>query len=253
MPSPPPLALAYHGVADVPLSEDPHGLFVRPRDLRRHIRALRRWGYELVTFGELAARAAEGRGPGSAALTFDDGLADNLHQLVPVLREEGARATVFVVSEWLGKPYPYRPASRMLTTEELVDLHRAGVEIGGHTATHPDLTTLSAAAAESDLRAGRETLSELLGADVDVLAYPFGRATEETREAAARAGFRAACRTSANGAWSDPLNLPRQDMDNPGTMLGLRLKRDDRYEPLMRTAPGRALRRAVRVAKDVVR
>lgn len=253
MPSPPPLALAYHGVADVPIREDPHGLFVRPRDLRRHIRALRRWGYELVTFGELAARAAEGRGPGSAALTFDDGLADNLHQLLPVLREEGARATVFVVSGWLGKPYPYRPGARLLTPDELVDLHRAGVEIGGHTATHPDLTTLSAGAAEADLRHGRETLAELIGAPVDVLAYPFGRATEQTRAAAERAGFRAACRTSGNGAWSDPLNLPRQDMDNPGTMLGLRLKRDDRYEPLMRARTARAVRRAVRLAKGVVR
>jgi peptidoglycan/xylan/chitin deacetylase (PgdA/CDA1 family) len=253
MPSPPPLALAYHGVADVPLREDPHGLFVRPRDLRRHIRALRRWGYELVTFGELAARAAEGRGPGSAALTFDDGLADNLHELVPVLREEGARATVFVVSEWLGKPYPYRPASRMLTTEELVDLHRAGVEIGGHTATHPDLTTVSASTAERDLRAGRETLEDLIGAAVDVLAYPYGRATAESREAAGRAGFRAAARTSANGSWSDPLDLPRQDMDNPATMLGLRLKRDDRYEQAMGLAPARALRRAVRAAKGVWR
>src|SRR4051794_8752711 len=33
----PPLALAYHGVADVALRDDPHGLFVRPRDLERQV------------------------------------------------------------------------------------------------------------------------------------------------------------------------------------------------------------------------
>ena len=53
-----PLALAYHGIADVPPRHDPHALFVRPDDLRRHVERLRGWGYELVPFGELAARAA---------------------------------------------------------------------------------------------------------------------------------------------------------------------------------------------------
>src|SRR5215211_5659995 len=95
--SPPPLALAYHGVGDVPLRQDPYGLFVRRRDLQRQIRRLKSWGYRVVRFGELAARIREGRGVGHAALTFDDGPADNLHSLVPLLRSEGVPATVFLV------------------------------------------------------------------------------------------------------------------------------------------------------------
>jgi hypothetical protein len=38
------------------------------------------------------------------------------------------------------------------------------------------------------------------------------------------------------------LDIPRQDITNASTMLGLRLKRDDRYEPLMRRLPFRAAR-----------
>ena len=82
----PPLALAFHGVADVSLRRDPQGLFVAPAELRRHLRRLRAWGYRLVTFSELASLAGRGRAAGHAALTFDDGLVDNLESLVPLLR-----------------------------------------------------------------------------------------------------------------------------------------------------------------------
>lgn len=253
MPTPPPLALAYHGVSDVPPREDPHGLFVRPRDLRRHIATLRRWGYELVTFGELAARAARGAHAGACALTFDDGFSDNLHALVPLLEQEGAPATVFVVSGWLGRPHPDAPSARIVTEAELRDLAARGIEIGGHTATHPDLTTLTAEAAREELATGRAALEAITGRAVDVLAYPYGRATPEVAAAAAAAGFRAACRTSGNGAWDRPLDLPRQDVGNRTTMLGLRLRRDGRYEPLVRHLPARAVRRAAHAVKGLGR
>ena len=249
----PPLILAYHGVGDVPLRRDPHGLFVRPRDLRRQIATLRRWGYELLTCGAIAERVASGQGAGVAALTFDDGYADNLDELLPVLEETRAPATVFVVSGWLGKPHPVTPFRRLLTDAELVQLHAAGVEIGGHTATHPDLTTLAPEEAQAELERGRRELEELIGNPVTVAAYPFGRATAETRRCAHAAGFTAAVRTSAQGSWSDPFDLPRQDVENAGTRLGFRLKRDDRYEPLVRTLPGRAARRALRHARALVR
>jgi peptidoglycan/xylan/chitin deacetylase (PgdA/CDA1 family) len=39
--------------------------------------------------------------PGAAAITFDDGYADNLHQAEPVLRQHGACATLFVATGFL--------------------------------------------------------------------------------------------------------------------------------------------------------
>lgn len=251
--APPPLALTYHGVADVPLRRDPHHLFVRPRDLERQIAKLRTWGYEIVKFGELALRVGQGRSQGCAALTFDDGLADNLHALVPILEAAEATATVFVVSGWLGRPYPVAPWTRMLTADELRLLSAAGVEIGAHSVTHPDLTSLSYADALDELAGSKTALEEVVGAPVETAAYPYGNANAETRAAAREAGFRAACRTLGEGSWGDPFDLPRQAMENRASLTGLRLKRQGRYELLMRLRAARGARRLSRRLREVAR
>ena len=252
-PARPPLALTYHGVSNVPLRRDPHHLFVRPDDLVRQIAALRSWGYELVTFGDLANHVAGGSGDGKAALTFDDGFADNLHTLAPLLGRVAAPATVFVVSDWLGKPHPTAPWTTILTADDVRALHSQGIEIGAHTATHPDLSKLLYADALRELASSKQALEQLLQAPVDVAAYPYGTASADTRAAACDAGFRAACRTLGAGTWADPFDLPRQAMENRASLIGLRLKRAGRYEPLMqlRTARGvRRLSRRVREAMD---
>lgn len=239
---PPPLILAYHGVSDVPAHLDPEGLFIAPRQLRRQIARLRRWGYEFLTFGDMAERVAAGRGAGHVALTFDDGLLDNLEQLAPLLLDERIPATVFVTTGWMGEPHPSVPYARNMTPDEVRELHRSGVEIGGHTVSHPDLTALPFEQAREEVRLGCEQLAEITGAPVDVFAYPFGFATAETIRATGAAGVRAACRVAAEGSWDEPLNLPRQDT-NTKSAFGLWLKRDDRYERAMRHKPAKALRR----------
>jgi peptidoglycan/xylan/chitin deacetylase (PgdA/CDA1 family) len=250
---PPPLALVYHGVAEVSLGRDPDRLFVRAEDFRRQVARLQDWGYRLVSFGDLAREVERSGGAGHAALTFDDGLVDNLETLAPLLAELGAPATVFVVSGWLGEKHPAAPWTRIVTADELRDLAKAGVEIGGHSVTHADLSALSYEGALEELAQGKRELEEVLGEPVEVAAYPYGRANEETVRAAREAGFHSACGASARGSWSDPLFLPRQDMDNGCTLLGLRLKRDDRYEPLMRFLPARALRRISRQVVTALR
>src|SRR5262245_61038035 len=244
----PPLALVYHGVAEVSLGRDPDALFVAPRELRRHIEKLEKWGYRLLSFGELASGVARNGGHGLAALTFDDGFVDNLELL-----DIGVPATVFVVSGWLGQPHPSASWTRILTADELRELRAAGIEIGAHTVTHPDLSALPYEQAREELAESKRRLEEVLGEPVEVAAYPYGLATEETARACRDAGFRAACVTTGRGDWGDPHLLPRQDMENGATLFSLRLKRDGHYEPLMRFLPARAARRIVRRARAALR
>lgn len=84
----------------------------------------------------------------------------------------------------------------MLSADQLLALHRAGMEIGAHPAGHPVLTALSNAAARSDIAAGRAGLQEIIQAPVDLFAYPGGlpgRDFERRHAAMLRAqGFQAA-------------------------------------------------------------
>jgi peptidoglycan/xylan/chitin deacetylase (PgdA/CDA1 family) len=247
---PPPLALVYHAVGEVSPRRDPHGLFVRPKDLRWQIERLTSWGYETVTFGELARKAKAGTADGFVALTFDDGYVDNLDVLVPILNEYSATATVFVVSSWFGKDHPVTPWERILTSDEVRELHRSGIEIGSHTRTHPDLTSITYEEALAEWAESKVELEGAIGAPVAVAAYPFGSADPDAVHACREAGYEAAGRTSGNGAWHKPHELPRQDMDSWSTRLGLRLKRSDHYEGLMRFKGVRAFRRLSRKAKS---
>ncbi len=237
-----PLCLAYHAVGRVPLRQDPHRLFTAPEALRRHVARLRAYGYRFVTVGELARRVAAGAGAGLVALSFDDGFDDALPDVLG-----GLPATVFPVTGWLGGPHPDAPSWRIRSAESLRVLQRAGVEIGGHTVTHPDLTKLAPNEARRELRDSRRMLEEMLEAPVEVAAYPYGLADEATRAACAAAGYRAAVQITGQGSWDEPYALPRQNMLAGCTTAGLRLKRDGRYEDFVaRPVPrrvGRALRR----------
>jgi peptidoglycan/xylan/chitin deacetylase (PgdA/CDA1 family) len=235
-----PLALAYHGIGTRAVRDDPHGLFVSWARLRRHVAWLRRRGYSLVTFGELVARGEDGL----CALTFDDGF-----ESCSALAELGVPATVFVTTGWLGGWHPDVPDARVLSEEGVRRLHAAGVEIGAHTATHPDLTTLGFDAARDELASSRVALEALLDAPVTSAAYPYGRATADTVRACEATGFAAACRTSGFGSRSTPLDYPREDMDGPASLPGLGLKAAGRYEPLMRRRAARAVRRAGRLVR----
>ena len=237
-----PLVLAYHGVGDVPLRREPNGLFVRADEVLKHVRQLRAWGYTLMTFGALADRVAAGDADGCGCITFDDGLADNVAALTAL----GSPCTLFPVSGWLGAYHAEIPWARIVSPDELRSLADAGVEVGSHSHTHPDLSTLSYREVRDELEASKRRLEEVLDRPVDVLAYPYGKANGDTIQACRDAGFRAACRNSGQGSWDDLHNLPRQDMNNGSTMISLRLKRDDLYEPLVRQLPFRAVRAVVR-------
>lgn len=249
----PPLCLAYHGVADVPLRRDVHGIFTRPRDLRRHIARLRSWGYGLLPFGEWALLATTGGAGGSACLTFDDGLEDNLTTLLPLLRELDVPATVFVASAWLGGPHPDAPWAPILDADGVRALAEAGVEIGAHSAEHSDLTKLPYDEVVADILRGRQELEAVLDRPVPLLAYPYGAVSDETVRAARAAGFLYACDTGGHGSFDEPLRLPRQAMANDSTLLGLRLKRSNRYERLMRRPGPRLIRKVKRLAQRAVR
>jgi peptidoglycan/xylan/chitin deacetylase (PgdA/CDA1 family) len=244
--------LCYHGVGPATMETDPAFLRVHPADFRAQVRLLLDAGFRFVTVAEFAERADGHRPPpGLVALSFDDGMDDNHHIVLPILREYRIPATVFVTTGLIGEANPWMSpdsGARMMTIEELRDLASAGFEIGSHTVTHPDLSELDYKSCLAEMLESSRTLERLLGSPVRTFAYPFCHFGPAAVAAAKEAGFFAAVTCHGRGGWNR-FELRRSMISRKdGTGIFL-LKLTDLYQPLFNSLPGRLLRAATRRAR----
>lgn len=110
------------------------------------------------------APAAVAAAPTVVSLTFDDGNADQMNA-AQILNDNGLKGTFYIPSGSVG-------TQNYLTLANLQALASAGHEIGGHTVTHPDLTTLTTDEATRQICNDRVNLSNW-GFQVRNFAYPF--------------------------------------------------------------------------------
>jgi peptidoglycan/xylan/chitin deacetylase (PgdA/CDA1 family) len=248
------VVVGYHGVDDVPRAADPENLCVAPARFRAQLALLIDAGFELLTVAELAARAGGGSPPaGLAAISFDDGLEDNHRVLLPILRETGVPATVYVTTGLIGRANPWRgDGARYMTADQLRDLHAAGIELGAHTINHPDLSRLSEADCEREVAGSVAALEELIGADVRTFAYPFCNYGEAAVAAVRRAGLLAAVTCEGHGDWT-PHTMKRALITGKDGMPSFVAKLWDVYQPAFDSRPGRVVRAATRGARGRVR
>lgn len=248
--------LCYHGVGTTTAEEDPSFLRVNPDTFRAQVDLLLSAGFRLVTVAELASRMNGGPPPpGLAALSFDDGMDDNHHVVLPILRERGAAATVYVTTGMVGKPNPWlAPAvgSRMMTGDELRELAAAGFELGAHTVTHPDLSKLSFEQCMREMTESRDELARISGAPVRTFAYPFCLYSEGAVAAAQAAGFEAAVTCHERGGWS-PYELQRPMITGKDGLASFVAKLAGAYYPFFHSRTGRLLRVTTRTLRARVR
>jgi peptidoglycan/xylan/chitin deacetylase (PgdA/CDA1 family) len=79
--------------------------------------------------------------------------------------------------------------SRMLSKEDILFLHKRGVEIGSHTHSHPILPSLNMPDIEYELAHSRKILSDICGQNINIVAYPNGRYNETIIKRSLDAGY----------------------------------------------------------------
>ena len=171
-------------------------LSLAPETLRSLIAGVRAAGHAIVPLRELLASPA----PKQVALSFDDGLASVAEQALPVLREAGVQATLFLTTghvgghnDWAGQP-SWAPKLPMMSWAQLDSLAAAGWEIQSHTVRHLDLRAQDAAALEDELCVARDEIARRFGKRPDQLAFPYGYYDERVLSAARK--HYAACFTT---------------------------------------------------------
>ena len=114
--------------------------------------------------------------------SWDDGDFADL-KLAELLHSKGIRGTFYI---------PINHRDRPLDHSELRTLASAGFEIGAHGLTHRSLCGLPPQALALDVRPCKRILEDLLGKQVEMFCYPFGRYDANVVCALQDAGYRGA-------------------------------------------------------------
>jgi peptidoglycan/xylan/chitin deacetylase (PgdA/CDA1 family) len=207
--------LMYHSVSDAPPAVT-RALSVRPAGFAAQVGYLRREGFTGLTFGELCKRHRTGQPlpDRPIVLTFDDGYADFVEHALPVLIEKEFPATVFVTTGWLhdaGIDAAGTPPDRMLSWAQLAELTAAGVEVGAHSHSHPQLDQIAWPSLHTELADSKHMLEDHLGRPVCSLAYPYGYSNKRVREVSREVGYLQAAAVANVTArpTCDPFRVPR--------------------------------------------
>jgi peptidoglycan/xylan/chitin deacetylase (PgdA/CDA1 family) len=109
---------------------------------------------------------------------------------------------------------PGTGTQRMLTWDQVREMHAAGIEFGSHTVSHTILSRIPRPEMVKELVDSKNELSGQLGTPVSLFAYPNGKATDynnEVKTVVRECGYSCAitCRSGFNHALSDVFELKR--------------------------------------------
>ena len=207
------LVLTYHSISDAggPTS-------IPPTVFAMQMQVLADLGRKSLRLNEFIAwhQGTIGKDDG-VLITFDDAFEDFAQVAVPILKRHGFSALVFVPTRRLGHPEGWQganvPARPLMDWDTVRALAEDGIEFGGHSRTHANLTRLSAADREDEIAGCAEDLSAQIGQPVEGFAAPYGRVSREVLKAIGR-HYRMAfgTRLARPRRGQDRFDIPRIDM-----------------------------------------
>ncbi|HBU81640.1 MULTISPECIES: polysaccharide deacetylase family protein [Paenibacillus] len=132
---------------------------------------------------------------GYVGLTFDDGPSGNTTNVLNALKQAGLRATMFNVGQSAQN-------NQSLVSAQVA----AGMWIGNHSYTHPDMTTLSSSQMSSEITRTQQTIQSITGSSPKFFRPPYG-ATNATLKSV----------LSQNGLTEVLWNVDSQDWNGAST------------------------------------
>jgi peptidoglycan/xylan/chitin deacetylase (PgdA/CDA1 family) len=170
---------------------------ISPEEFDSHLRYLKS-RYHMLGIDQSGAWRSCRSDRVNILITFDDGFLNNLEFAAPILARHGISAAFFLIADCIetgapphftekyGKGGGDRAAYRTVDTQGAMALIRYGMTIGSHSLAHRDFSGLDDREAEADAKAARQKLERLLGCEVALFAFPWGK---HRRDQARRMSF----------------------------------------------------------------
>jgi peptidoglycan/xylan/chitin deacetylase (PgdA/CDA1 family)/2-polyprenyl-3-methyl-5-hydroxy-6-metoxy-1,4-benzoquinol methylase len=219
--------LMYHRVArDGPTELAPYR--VAPDMFERQLAWLQRHGYHDLSadaFYQLwFAKKVRGIPGKPVVLTFDDAYADFYESAWPLLRRYGFTATVFVPTDYIGGSASwdsgYGPPARIMSWEQIIELHGQGIQFGSHGCRHKRLPELTGSEALDDCVESKRVLQDTLGTEIAGYCYPYAFADAMAKGLVEEAGYKFAVggRGGKSPDRNNPFYIPRIEIFGGDTM-----------------------------------
>ena len=131
-------------------------------------------------------------------LTFDDGFADFYSAALPILKQHGFVATLYVATAFVGDVSRFlqregETTRVMLTWDQLAEIASAGIECGAHGHDHMQLDVLPTDAARVQIVRSKQVLEDKLSRRIATFAYPYGYYRSAVKQLVRAAGYSSAC------------------------------------------------------------
>jgi peptidoglycan/xylan/chitin deacetylase (PgdA/CDA1 family) len=144
---------------------------VTPKLFRRHIELALEAGFRFVPPAQIALGTGS---PKDLAITFDDGWTSVLSAAAPILRDYDISWSLFIVSAWSDHRSSWAKEN-ILSWRDVDRLMANGVQIGSHSATHPDFGSIEPSQMIDELYGSRESIRRHLGVAPTSFAIPYGQ------------------------------------------------------------------------------
>ena len=177
------LVLNYHKVDNMNIS-----LSVLPEDFDRQMHYLSDHGYHTITPDDLydSLEGQKELPENPVLITFDDGYRDNYDNAYPILKKYGFKATIFVITSFLGTQPNY------ITWDQAREMDANGISIQSHTVDHKSMTDLTDDQLRYELVESKKKAEQELGHPVEFMAYPTGTYNLHIAQMVKEAGYKAA-------------------------------------------------------------
>jgi len=190
--------LLYHHIGN---SSTDGRYYVTPEKFDAQLALLHNWEYTVITIPMLIQAITQGTAlpPRPIIITFDDGHLDNYTTAFPIMQKYGYTGVLYIVYNYIG-------VDGYMNTDQIIEMHNAGWEIGSHSLSHADLTKLDPDALKSEIFDSRTLLEQMLGIPIQTFAYPFGAKNDFAVDLVKASGYMAAMGASgytpAQGLWN---------------------------------------------------
>lgn len=168
--------LMYHSISDnlFGKSHPYYHINTSPEVFSLQMRCLRQAGYRTIDLCTLVDGLNRSEDLSkTVVITFDDGYQDFYTDAMPILKQCGFSAIVFLATDRIQNTSVRLEGVDYLTWREVRELQSEGIQFGSHTVTHPDLRSLGPEQIEYELGYSKETIEDKLGVPVTSFAYPF--------------------------------------------------------------------------------